>query len=89
MSLKFCIIIESNSPKTFFAIVLYTNLAAVTSGANQELGSPLMKSLATAFRDKKHYINSGNNISRVSSLWKLHTYKYIMRKIYRLKRARD
>ena len=37
MSLEFCIIIESNSQKTFFAIVLYTNMAAVTSGANQEL----------------------------------------------------
>ena len=37
MSLKFCIIIESNSQKTFSAIVLYTNMAAVTSGANQEL----------------------------------------------------
>ena len=31
MSLKFCIIIESNSQKTFCAIVLYTNMAAVTS----------------------------------------------------------
>ena len=38
MSLKFCIIIESNSQKTFFAIVPYTKMAAVTSGANQELG---------------------------------------------------
>ena len=36
MSFKFCIIIESNSQKTFSAIVLYTNMAAVTSGANQE-----------------------------------------------------
>ena len=36
MSLKFCIIIESNSQKSFFAIVLYTNMAAVTSGTNQE-----------------------------------------------------
>ena len=36
MSLKFCIIIESNSQKTISAIVLYTNMAAVTSGANQE-----------------------------------------------------
>ena len=35
MTLKFCIIIESNSQKTFFAIVLYTKMAAVTSGANQ------------------------------------------------------
>ena len=32
MSLKFCIIIESNSQKTFFTIVLYSNKAAVTSG---------------------------------------------------------
>ena len=31
MSLKFCIIVE-----TFFAIVLYTNVAALTSGSNQE-----------------------------------------------------
>ena len=37
MSLKFCIIIESSSQKTISAIVLYTNMAAVTSGANQEL----------------------------------------------------
>ena len=37
MLLKFCIIIESNSQKTISAIVLYTNMAAVTSGANQEL----------------------------------------------------
>ena len=36
MSLKFCIIIESNSQKTFFAIVLYTNMAAVTSRENRE-----------------------------------------------------
>ena len=35
-SLRFCIMIESNSPKTFFPIVLYSNMAAVTSGANQE-----------------------------------------------------
>ena len=31
MLLKFCIIIESNSQKNFFAIVLYTNMGAVTS----------------------------------------------------------
>ena len=37
MSLKFCIIIESNSQKTSVTIVLYTNMAAVTSGTNQEL----------------------------------------------------
>ena len=37
MSLKFCIIIVSNSQKTFFAIVLYTNMAAVTSRENREL----------------------------------------------------
>ena len=36
MSLKFCIITESNSQKTFFAIVLYTNMAAVTSRENRE-----------------------------------------------------
>ena len=36
MSFKFCIKIESNSQKTFFAIVLYTNMAAVTSRENQE-----------------------------------------------------
>ena len=30
--LMFCIIIESISRKTFFSIVLYTNMAAVTSG---------------------------------------------------------
>ena len=37
MLLKFFIIIESNSQKTISAIVLYTNMAAVMSGANQEL----------------------------------------------------
>ena len=38
MSLKFCIIIiESYSQKTFFAIVLYTIMAAVTSRKNREL----------------------------------------------------
>ena len=37
MSLKFCIIIESNSQETFFAIVLYTNMAAVTSRVNREM----------------------------------------------------
>ena len=37
MSLKFIIIIESNSQNTFFAIVLYTNLAAVTSRENREI----------------------------------------------------
>ena len=37
MSLTFCIIIESNSQKTFSAIVLYTNMAAVTSHENREL----------------------------------------------------
>ena len=36
MSLKFCIIIESNSQKNFFAVVLYTNMAAVTSRENRE-----------------------------------------------------
>ena len=38
MSLKFCIIIESNSQKTFFAIILYTNMATVTSHNNREYG---------------------------------------------------
>ena len=37
MSLKFCIIVESNSQKTFFAIVLSTKMAAVTSRENREL----------------------------------------------------
>ena len=36
MSLKFCIIIEQNSQKNFFVIVLYTNMAAVTSCENRE-----------------------------------------------------
>ena len=36
MSLKFCIIIESKSQKTFFAVVLYTNMATVTSNENRE-----------------------------------------------------
>ena len=35
-SLKFCIIIESKSQKTFFTIVLYTNMATVTSHENRE-----------------------------------------------------
>ena len=33
---KFCIIIESNSQKTFYCIVLYTNMAAVTSDENHQ-----------------------------------------------------
>ena len=37
MMLKFCIIIESNSQKTFFSIVLYNNMAAVTSRENRQL----------------------------------------------------
>ena len=36
MSLKFCIIIESNPQKNFFAIVLYTNMVTVTSRENRE-----------------------------------------------------
>ena len=36
MSLKFCIILEDNPQKNFFAIVLYTNMAAVTSRENLE-----------------------------------------------------
>ena len=47
MMLKFCIIIESNSQKTFFSIVLYTNMAAVTSCENRQLGA-LEKATATA-----------------------------------------
>ena len=41
MSLKFCVIIESNSQRTFFkkTIVLYTKMAAVTSRENRELNS--------------------------------------------------
>ena len=38
MSLKFCKITELKSQNTFFAIVLYTNMAAVTSGENRALG---------------------------------------------------
>ena len=54
MSLKFCIIIEPNSQKTYFAFVLYTNMAAVTSRENREYGqafcvSPLQ--IATADTD--------------------------------------
>ena len=37
MSLKVCIIIKSNSQKPLSAIVLYTNMAAVTSRENREL----------------------------------------------------
>ena len=36
MSLKFCITIESNSQKTFFAVALYTNMAAMTSHEYRE-----------------------------------------------------
>ena len=36
MSFKFYIIIESSSQKAFFAIVLNTNMAAVTSRENRE-----------------------------------------------------
>ena len=36
MSITFCILIESNSQKNFFAIGLYTNLAAVTSREKPE-----------------------------------------------------
>ena len=36
MSRKFCTIIESNSQGLFFAIVLYTNMATVTSRENRE-----------------------------------------------------
>ena len=43
MSLKFCIIIESNSQRTFFAIVLHTNMAAVTSRENWELAGKMKK----------------------------------------------
>ena len=34
---KFCIRIESNSQKAFYCIVLYTNMAVVTSDANHQL----------------------------------------------------
>ena len=34
---EFCIIIEANSQKTFHCIVLYTNMAAVTSDPNYQL----------------------------------------------------
>ena len=40
MSLKYCIIIELQSAKAFFSIVLYTNMAAVTSRENRELTLP-------------------------------------------------
>ena len=42
MSLKVCVIIESNSQKICFAIVLYTNMAAVTLRENGELCSTLL-----------------------------------------------
>ena len=48
MSLKFCIIIESNSQKTFYVIVLYTNMAPVTSRENRELR--VRKDLPLQFR---------------------------------------
>ena len=34
LRLMFCIIIESNSQKTFFSLFLCTNMAAMTSGEN-------------------------------------------------------
>ena len=36
---RFCIKVESNSQKAFYWIVLYTNMAAVTSDANHQLTS--------------------------------------------------
>ena len=50
MSLKFCIIIESNSQKNFFAIVLYTNMAAVTSRENREYDLTIFGNLYCAHR---------------------------------------
>ena len=41
----FFIIIESNSQKTFFAAVLYTNMAAVTSGEYHLLSFSLSTSV--------------------------------------------
>ena len=42
MSFTFCIIIESNSQKTFVAIVLYTNMAAVPSREKPRIPNVLM-----------------------------------------------
>ena len=36
MSLNVCVIVESNSQNTFFAFVLYTNMAAVMSREKRE-----------------------------------------------------
>jgi len=47
MSLKFCIIKESNSQKISFAIVLSANMAVVTSGANEKLYWAVMPVLVT------------------------------------------
>ena len=47
MSLKFCVIIESNPKKAFFAIVLHTNMATVTSRENLELTQPRSQGLSS------------------------------------------
>ena len=68
MSLKFCIIIESNSQKTFLAIVLYTNMAAVSSRENREL---MTYCTAVAFRcDGLGGGGGGGNILRFSMVHK-------------------
>ena len=60
ISLKICIIIESNSQRTFFVIVLYTNMAAVTSSEKRELlnkgVSRITKIIITYFRRGKAFI---------------------------------
>ena len=47
LRLMFCIIIESNSQKTFFFLVLCSNMVAMTSGENHnEIATFAMKAVA-------------------------------------------
>ena len=49
MSLKFCILIESNSPNNIFAIVLYIKIARVTFRENRELAKYLPQPIFLSF----------------------------------------
>ena len=70
MSLKFCIIIESKSQNTFFAIVLYTNMAAVTSRENREFNQGTITSSKVIVRLLGGKIsNFGTNIAALSFSW--------------------
>ena len=45
----FCIIIESNSQKTFFCLALCTNIAAMRSGENHPFATDLKKKTGSIF----------------------------------------